>query len=354
MTRDEIIKLLSLTDEKDLAALYADAYRVKTEYVGRKVYYRGLIELSNVCVKNCYYCGIRRDNSAVNRFTMERDEIVSAAVWAHETGYGSVVLQSGERTDEKFTEFIERVLTEVKAKTSGGDKPALAVTLSLGEQSEEVYSRWLAAGAARYLLRIETSNPELYAKLHPKDHSFKDRLNCIKTLQKLGYQVGTGVMTGLPFQTVRNLADDIIFFRDMDIDMIGMGPYIPHAQTPLAGSLPEFTKTHSLELGLKMIAVTRLFLRDVNIASTTALQTLSPVGRELGLKAGANVIMPNITDTKYRSYYQLYDGKPCMDENASMCKDCLERRIKSLGEEIAYFETGTPKHFTVRRAKTGQ
>lgn len=348
MTRDEIKQLLSLTGEDRLIDLYARAYAVKTETVGRKVYFRGLIEMSNVCVKNCYYCGIRRDNEAVRRFTLNTDEVVASALWAHEADYGSVVLQSGERSTEEFITSVEKILSELKEKTKG----ELAVTLSLGEQTEETYKRWLNAGAARYLLRIETSNPALYTRLHPKDHNFEIRLNCLKTLQKLGYQVGTGVMVGLPFQTVDDLTSDVLFFRDMDIDMIGMGPYIPHAQTPLAASAApsQTARAYSLEMGLKMIAVTRLVLPDVNIASTTALQALSPVGRELGLKAGANVIMPNITDTKYREYYQLYDGKPCLNENAGQCRDCLESRIKALGEEIAYRDPGTPKHFLTRTA----
>ncbi|MDD4003701.1 MAG: [FeFe] hydrogenase H-cluster radical SAM maturase HydE [Elusimicrobiaceae bacterium] len=350
MNRDEIIQKLSFSDEKSLAGLYGQAYRVKTETVGRTVYFRGLIEMSNVCVKNCYYCGIRKDNAGVTRFTLDSGEIIASALWAYEAGYGSVVLQSGERASEEFIRSVELVLAEIKSKTEG----KLAVTLSLGEQTEETYGRWLAAGAARYLLRIETSNPALYARLHPKDHSFDTRLNCLKTLRKLGYQTGTGVMTGLPFQTVEDLANDIIFFRDMDIDMIGMGPYIPHAQTPLAAGAAPAMRPHSLEMGLKMIAVARLVLPDINIAATTALQALSPAGRELGLKAGANVIMPNITDTKYRAYYQLYDGKPCLDENAGMCRDCLEQRIKSLGEEIAYFNPGTPLHYTARLARNPQ
>lgn len=344
MTKDEIISLLRLERREDIAALYKRAHEVRVKNVGPKVYLRGLIELSNICAKNCLYCGIRRDNKSVQRFSMCADEIRESALWAHRNGYASIVLQSGERADEEFVSLIETALAQISEKTGG----KMAVTISLGEQSRRTYGRWLKAGARRYLLRIETSNPQLYEKLHPSDHSFAERLDCLHTLKDLGYQLGTGVMIGLPFQTVENLADDIIFFRKIDADMIGMGPYIPHKDTPLAAGAAGFDAERNLELSLKMIAVARLELADVNIAATTALQTLHPTGREMGLLAGANVVMPNLTDTKYRPLYKLYEGKPCLDENAAMCRNCLENRIKSLGEEIAYGDPGDPLHFKRR------
>lgn len=343
LNRDDLIRLLELRDPAEVQQLLDAAYAVKLRHVGNTVYFRGLIELSNICTKDCFYCGIRRGNRNVRRFTMTMDEVLAAARWAGEAGYGSVVLQAGERRDEAYTAFITEVIREIKKLDEG----RLGLTLSLGEQSAETYRRWYEAGAHRYLLRIETSNPQLYSRLHPADHSWQERLQCLLDLREAGYQVGTGVMIGLPGQTSADLADDILFFARHDIDMIGMGPYLVHQDTPLAACLPDFDarKGEQLELGLKMIAVTRLYLKDVNMASTTALQALTPSGREMGLKAGANIIMPNITDVQYRSYYQLYDNKPCLDENAAQCQDCLKRRIEAIGETIGYRQWGDSPHF---------
>ncbi len=347
-TREQLAELLSLTDPADVAELYAAAYATKKETVGTVVHFRGIVEFSNVCVKDCLYCGIRKSNTAVERFTMTEDEIVEAALWAFESEYGSIVIQGGERQDPAFVEFIERALLRIK-KESGGK---LGVTLSLGEQSLDTFRRWFIAGAHRYLLRIESSNRELYNTLHPETHTYDARIQALADLRTAGYQVGTGVMIGFPGQTALNLADDVLFFRDKDIDMIGMGPYIVHEDTPMAKTATEgFDGDANLELGLKMIAVTRLFLRDVNIAAATALQALNPTGRELGLQAGANIIMPNITETKYRSAYQLYNGKPCLDENSTMCRGCLQRRIDSIGETIGFNNWGDSPHFAKRTGK---
>jgi len=334
-------QLLALTDPEDTARLYRQAYAVKQDQVGTKVYYRGIIEFSNVCTKDCFYCGIRRDNPKLKRYTMSGREIVDCAKAAWQFGYGSIVLQSGERSDPAFVSFVTDVLRRIHAETNG----ELGITLSLGEQTPDTYHRWFEAGARRYLIRIETSNRELYRKLHPEDHDFDRRLACLAALREIGFQVGTGVMIGLPGQTCADLARDIRFFVEQDVDMIGMGPYIPHHDTPMAHESQRFNGEAQLRLGLNMIAVTRIALQDVNIAATTALQALDPKGRELGLKAGANIIMPNITPTKYREGYQLYDGKPCLDENAGMCRFCLEKRIDSIGEEIGYREWGDSPHF---------
>ncbi|MDI6725344.1 MAG: [FeFe] hydrogenase H-cluster radical SAM maturase HydE [Smithellaceae bacterium] len=343
LTKEDLIDLLDLADEASIGRLYGHAYQIKLRHVGNKVYFRGLIEFSNICRKNCFYCGIRRDNDKVERFEMTAEEILSAAKWAYESGYGSVVLQAGERWDEKFISFVEEVLRDIKNLSQG----ELGITLSLGEQGRDTLERWFEAGAHRYLLRIETSNGELYRRLHPDDHDFSSRLQTLKNLAEIGYQVGTGVMIGLPYQTTEDLADDIIFFKEHDVAMIGMGPYVTHKDTPLGrefqGSLR--SNEEQLTLALKMIAVTRIYLRDVNIASTTALQALNETGRELGLQAGANIIMPNITDVKYRESYQLYDGKPCINENASLCRNCLQSRISSIGEEIAFGQWGDSPHF---------
>lgn len=343
--KQELINMLSLSTEEKLNALYKRAYEVKKQYVGTKVYFRGLIELSNICTKNCYYCGIRKGNAEFERYTISLEEALAEAKWCFEQRYGSLVIQAGERTDPEWIDLIESLLLGIKKLSNG----KLGVTLSLGEQEEEVYRRWFEAGAHRYLLRVETTNPELYQALHPADHDLEYRKNCLKLLRKTGYQVGTGVMVGLPGQTVEDIADDILFFYDEDVDMLGMGPYIPHHGTPLHYLEQSFDPESALKMGLKMIATCRIALKDVNIATTTALQALHPEGRELGLLAGANVLMPNITDTKYREGYQLYEGKPCMDENADQCIGCLSRRIASIGESIGFDEWGDSRHFTARR-----
>lgn len=344
MNKDDLIYFLKTRDKVEIDRLLQAAYELKMKIVGPKVYYRGIIEFSNICAKNCFYCGIRRDNKNVVRFLMTENEILECAELACKMNYGSIVLQSGERIDEEFICFVENILKKIKQMSKG----KLGITLSLGEQTQETYRRWFKAGAHRYLLRIESSSEELYRSLHPLDHDFNYRFECLKILRKIGYQVGTGVMMGLPAQTAEMLADDIIFFKQHDIDMIGMGPYIPHEDTPLAVKAVNWNKADQLQLGLKMIALTRLYLKDVNIASTTALQALHQEGREFGLKAGANIIMPNITHTKYRESYKLYEGKPCTDENASMCRACLEKRIDNIGEKIGYGEWGDSIHFKKR------
>ncbi len=341
----DMIRWLETEDDKDLERLYAQAYAVKLEQVGRKVYYRGIIEYSNICDKDCLYCGIRRGNRKVKRYTVTDDDVLDAARWAWQQKYGSIVLQSGELQNEAFVSTIETLLRRIHGETHG----ELGVTLSLGEQHRDTFRRWREAGAKRYLLRIETSNPALYRTLHPQDHRHDVRLQCLTDLRELDYQVGTGVMIGLPGQTPADLVADIRFFRDHDIDMIGMGPYIPHSETPLAAAASGLDHKRRLQLGLTMIALTRIALRDVNIAATTALQALDPKGREQGLAAGANIIMPNLTDTKYREGYQLYDGKPCMDENAGMCRFCLEGRIASVGERVGYGEHGDSPHYLKRK-----
>ncbi len=342
LLRSDILQLLSVTGEADLKRLYEKAYEIKARHVGKIVFFRGLIEFSNICEKDCYYCGIRRSNKNTGRFFMSEDEIIQEAKFALDNQYGSIVIQSGERSDKFFRDFIESAVRKIKQASEG----KLGITLCLGEQDEETYRKWFAAGAHRYLLRMETSNQELYKKLHPSDHDFNTRKNCLLLLKKIGYQLGTGVMIGLPGQSLADLADDIIFFREMGVDMIGMGPFIPHKDTPLGGEIKSMDQDAQLELGLKMIAAARICLKNVNIASTTALQALSPTGRELGLLAGANIIMPNLTETKYRASYKLYDGKPCLDENSSMCKKCLQKRIEGIGETIGYGEWGDSPHFT--------
>ncbi len=337
---DELVELLSTEDAEKL---FAAAYELKLRYIGKKVNLRGLIELGNYCTKDCYYCGIRKGNAAVERYQLNYDDVIRMAKWTYDQHYGSLVLQSGELESPANTEFIAKILRGIR-EFAGDD---YGITLCLGEQTEEVYKIWREAGAHRYLLRIETTNPELYRQLHPADHSFERRCGCIKILKKLDYQTGTGVMSGLPGQTVADLAHDLQFFRQYDIDMLGMGPYIPHADTPLGKNIaftPEYAKKQ-LAIGLKMIAVARLYLHDINIAATTALQALDETGREQGIKAGANILMPNVTDTEYRINYQLYQNKPCMDENSAKCRNCLNWRVLSIGEEIDWDHKGDSRHY---------
>jgi biotin synthase len=278
---------------------------------------------------------------------MPDEEVLEAAKYAFDNNFASIVIQSGERNDRKFVDTIDRLLRDIRQMTQG----KLHVTLSLGEQTEKTYQRWMDAGAQRYLLRIEVSNPELYRKLHPEDkhHDYNERLEALRRLRKTGYQVGTGVMIGLPFQTISDLADDLIFFRDFDIDMAGMGPYIEHEDTPLYQYRNELLPIRErFLLSLKMVALLRIMMKDINIAATTAMQTIDPQGREKALLVGANVIMPNLTPVKYRQSYLLYQNKPCLDEEAEECKSCLEARIALAGDEIGFGEWGDSKHFKKR------
>jgi biotin synthase len=355
LTREDLAALLGLTDPKDRQKLYQAAYAVKLKYIGNVDHYRGLLEFSNRCIKNCRYCGIRRDNMEAVRFDTPREEILEMAQWAYEQRYGSLTLQSGERQDPEFIDYVEGLLREIKKIGKG----TLGITLCVGEQTEATYRRWFEAGAHRYLLRIETSNPMLYARLHPRDghHEWTVRRDCLKALKRIGYQVGTGDMIGLPGQTLEDLADDILFYREMGIDMIGMGPYVVHHNTPIGkevmaagGDCPEARQRRFI-LGLNMIAVTRLFLKDVNIASTTALQALNPLGRELGLLAGANILMPIVTLPRFRPQYLLYDGKPCVEDTPDQCKNCLASRVASVGDRVGFGEWGDSPHYFASHPK---
>ncbi len=345
-TKEALVQLLAAEDQ-DMTAIFERSAAIKLKYLGNKVYFRGLIELCNICEKDCFYCGIRKSNPHFERYNLNDDEVMQAAQFAFDENYGSIVLQSGELQSEGFTARIERLLKKIK-EMSGGK---LGITLSLGEQSEETYRRWFEAGAHRYLLRIESSNKELYYKLHPKDskHDYQARLDCLHSLRKVGFQVGTGVMIGLPFQTLEHLAEDLLFMKTFDIDMCGMGPYVEHQHTPLYEfheGLP--TQRQRFTLALKMIALLRLMMPKVNIAAATALQAIDPIGREKALRIGANIIMPNVTPGLYRDDYNLYENKPCTDEEASDCKNCLEARISISGNEIAYGEWGDSLQFKAR------
>ena len=333
LSREDIKVLLAAEGERK-EQLLRRGLEVKLTHLDNYVHLRGLIEFGNACEKNCLYCGIRKGNGAVRRYRMPADEIVRAAEWSCRAGYGSVVLQSGEVGGEANAAFVEGVLRRIREACG----PEFGITISLGEQEEDVYRRWKEAGAHRYLLRIETSNPELYARLHPADHSWERRRECLRALRRCGYQVGSGVMCGLPGQSAEDLAADIEFFWEEDLDMIGMGPYIPHAGTPLGAEAlaswsPE-AAARRLELGLGMIAATRLYLHDVNIAAATALQALDPEGREKGLLAGANVVMPNFTPVARRDSYALYDGKSRPGAEAAETLQQLKSELDTIGYHV--------------------
>ncbi len=345
LLNDEPLKvlpeLLALSGE-DAQMLRRTAYDVKKANIGQTVYFRGIIELSNICDKNCFYCGIRHDNQEVKRYLLSHEEVMNAAQFAFEANYGSVVLQAGEICTPNFIDYVEQLLLDIRQKFDG----KLGVTLSLGEQSAETYQRWFNAGAHRYLLRIETSVPEHYQRLHPQDghHIFEERKAALQRLRDGGWQTGSGILIGFPQQTYDDLAADLMFLKNMDVDMVGMGPFLPHHQTPMA-EFPHYDPALQLQKGLNAIACMRLLMPRINIASSTALQALDARGREYGILAGANIIMPNITDTRYRESYQLYDGKPALNENAEDSRLALEQSIARTGESIGYGKWGDSQYF---------
>lgn len=349
MNKQEIIELLKLKGE-ERTGLLQRAKDKKNEVVGKKVYFRGLVEFSNVCSKDCLYCGIRKGNDKVVRYEATDEQILEACRFAWENRFASVVLQSGELSSPAFVKRVDNLLKKIKQISNN----ELGITLSCGEQTRETYLRWKESGAHRYLLRIESSNRDLYYKIHPDNdkHSFEKRIESLGFLKETGYQVGTGVMVGLPFQTYEDLANDLLFFKKIDIDMCGMGPYIEHEDTPLYEHRNLLmTKQERFDLTLNMIAILRLLMSDINIAAATALQAIDPAGREKALAIGANVIMPNLTPCEYREEYQLYEDKPCLDEDAELCRNCLEARIEMAGAEIGYGEWGDSKHFFNRTKK---
>lgn len=315
--------LTLLYDDTINKELYIHADEVRKVNYGTDVYIRGLIEFSNVCKNNCYYCGIRKDNTLVERYTLTKKQILECCKMGFELGYRTFVLQSGESNVYSNKDICD-IVYSIKEKY-----PSCAVTLSIGEKSKESYQAYYNAGADRYLLRHETANSIHYSKLHPFSMSLDNRKQCLYNLKSIGYQVGSGFMVGSPYQTRENLLEDLRFLQNLKPDMIGIGTYITHKDTPFK----DFP-TGSLELTLKMISILRLMFPYALIPSTTALGTISPIGRELGLKAGANVVMPNLSPVMVRKKYQLYDNKICTGEEASECKDCLERRINSVGYNI--------------------
>jgi len=350
LSREDLVYLLETRDGEERTALYSCARATMLEHCGREVGLRGIIELSNICGKNCLYCGIRAGNREAERYSLDDNHVLEAANHALEHGFGSVVIQSGERHDKAFTAHITNLVKQIKKLGNG----ALGITLSCGEQTEEVYREWRDAGAHRYLLRIEASDRQLYRRLHPADsnHSYDRRMEALKVLQQLGYQTGTGVMIGLPWQTTADLADDLLFMKGLDIDMVGMGPYIPHPDTPLShlsASLP--SPDERLELSLRMIALLRIMMKDINIAASTALQTLDPLGRVKAIASGANVFMPNITPAGEACKYRLYEGKPIFDDMAVSALESFEKNINKLGLSVAYNDWLDSRHHSERMHK---
>lgn len=320
---DELLYLLNNFDDSTREELAKQAQSVSKQKFGNKIYVRGLIEFTSYCKNDCYYCGIRRSNKNAQRYRLSKDDILSCCENGYSLGFRTFVLQGGE--DCYYTdELIADIVRSIKEKY-----PDCAVTLSIGERSEKSYKLFFKAGADRYLLRHETANGEHYNRLHPNNMDLGDRINCLAYLKKIGYQTGCGFMVGSPYQTLDNIVQDLRFIKNFKPHMIGIGPFIPHKDTPFA----DFEQG-SLELTLVLISILRLMNRNALIPSTTALGTIHPMGREMGILAGANVVMPNLSPVSVRKKYMLYDNKICTGEEAAECKYCLSNRMKSIGYEI--------------------
>ena len=319
LSKKDIINILKDDTQNDWLFSFAD--KIRREYVGDEVHLRGLIEFSNICKRTCKYCGLRCENKNLDRYRLSHDDIVFYAQKAVDFGYKTVVLQSGEDefyNSKKLASIIEKI-----------KKLDVAVTLSVGEMDFEDYEILKNAGADRYLLRIETTDKALYEKMHP-NMDFDNRLRCLQNLRTLGFEVGTGCLVGLEGQTIDSLADDILFFKEINADMVGIGPFIAHPDTPLKD-----TPNGNFTLALKVMALTRILLKNINIPATTAMETLNPNGRIIALQSGANVVMPNVTSKEYRKKYEIYPGKICVNENPEQCRGCIEAKIKSIGRTIS-------------------
>jgi len=315
------IKTLLAAELSQLDYLLQKADQKREEVCGDEVHLRAIIEFSSYCRQNCHYCGLRKDNEKLRRYQLKKEEIIKTAQMAAELGYQTVVLQSGE--DQYPAAEIAEIIKGIK-KTTG-----MAVTLSLGERDFAAYKLWREAGADRYLLKHETADQKLYEKYHP-GMSFANRIESLKYLKTIGYQIGSGVIIGLPGQNVETLAEDLLLSQDLELDMIGSGPFIPHQETPLKES-----QRGTVEMTLKFTALSRLLLPLAHIPATTALGTIDAQGRQKALKAGANVVMPNVTDSSYREKYQIYPEKICVNEEAGDCRQCIGSIISSLGRYVS-------------------
>ena len=323
-TKPDFVELIKCAEDPEaVRKLKEEAVRIREIYYGKKVFTRGLIEYTNYCKNDCYYCGIRKSNANAKRYRLTEDEIMACCENGYELGFRTFVLQGGEDayyTDDRMVEIIKKIKEAY---------PECALTLSIGEKSYESYKRFREAGADRYLLRHETANEEHYRKLHPEKMSLAVRKNCLYDLKKLGYQVGAGMMVGSPYQTTEDLAEDLVFLKELQPEMVGIGPFIPHHDTQFAKE-----PAGSVEMTLFLLAVIRILLPKVLLPATTALGTMDPLGREKGLQAGANVVMPNLSPVKNRKQYELYDNKICTGEEAAECRGCMGRRVASVGYEL--------------------
>ena len=317
---DELIFLIENNSEESNNLLQKYAQEMSQKYYGKNVFLRGLIEFTNFCKNDCYYCGIRRSNKNAERYRLSKEEILDCCKIGYDLGFRTFVLQGGE--DGYYSDdMICSIVYEIHCKD-----PDCAITLSVGEKSKESYKRYFDSGADRYLLRQETSSKSHYEFLHPKEMSFLNRQRCLYHLKEIGYQVGCGFMVGSPNQSAEDLVKDLRFMQQLKPQMIGIGPFVPHGDTPFAKY-----EMGSLELTLKMLGIIRLMFKDVLLPSTTSLGTIHPKGREMGILYGANVVMPNLSPLTVRKKYMLYDGKICTDEESAQCRICLEKRLHSIG-----------------------
>lgn len=323
LEKNELVDIIDNITEEDKKYLIEKAHETTLKYYSNKVFLRGLIEFTNYCKNDCYYCGIRRNNSTADRYRLTLEQILDCCKVGYNLGYRTYVLQGGEDafyTDDKIVEIVKAIKK---------DYPDCAITLSIGEKSYDSYKKYYAAGADRYLLRHETADETHYSQLHPEELSLKNRKQCLYNLKEIGFQVGAGFMVESPYQTSYNLADDLLFLKELQPHMVGIGPFIPQADTKFKDE-----KQGTLEKTILMIALTRLLLPKALIPATTALGTIHPLGREMGLKAGANVVMPNLSPTNVREKYKLYDNKICTGDEAAECRNCIQRRIESVGFEV--------------------
>ncbi|MDD2586637.1 MAG: [FeFe] hydrogenase H-cluster radical SAM maturase HydE [Syntrophomonadaceae bacterium] len=341
-SKADIFNILASSETAVLDKLIQQSNDCRQAVMGNKVFLRGLIEYSNDCCRNCLYCGIRKNNQSVNRYHLPKEEIIALAMHAHQQGYQSICLQAGETDSDQSIECLADVVKEIKDLSSQNGMQSLGITLSVGELSYQQYKKLWEAGAHRYLLRIESSDRELFQRIHPPTQSFEKRLECLDALRDVGFQVGTGVMIGLPGQSAEHLAMDLDFFQQKDIDMLGMGPYIPHPAAPLSRLKP-WPKKDTFTTTLKMIALARLLMPDINIVASTALQTINPQGLQWGLKAGANIVMPVLTPEDNRQDYNLYLHKKYKSIGE------LNNEIQSSGYQITCWQWGDSRHYYSRR-----
>jgi len=325
LTRGEFITLIKERDEENASYLASLAREEAVKIYGNGVFPRGLVEFTNYCKNNCYYCGIQGSNQYANRYRLSKDEILSACENGYQLGYRSFVLQGGE--DPHYSDDVMvPIVSEIRKRYQD-----CAITLSLGERSKESYQKLYDAGADRYLLRHEAATPELYQKLHPESLSLENRIQCLWNLKEIGYAVGTGFMVGAPYQTVENLVDDLLFIQKLDPQMVGIGPFVPHHDTKFK-DYPSGT----VELTTYLTSILRLMNPHLLLPATTALGTIDPRGREKGILAGANVVMPNLSPVAVRKDYSLYDNKICTGEEAAECAGCLGRRLASIDYELVF------------------